>query len=245
LVKQRLDKRLVDLGLAPSREQAITLIETGLVRVGGAVADKPARLVDKGTPVIVTQKAHPYVSRAALKLVHALEVLPCETVAGKCALDIGASTGGFTQVLLEHGARKVYAVDVGYGQMIDKVSKDSRVVVMDRTNARYLTREQIPEPLEVITCDASFIGLATVLPAALQLAGMGCVLVALIKPQFEAGRDKVGKGGIVKDPAVHEAVCAKVTDFLGQQGWQIEHLLTSPILGGDGNKEFLVVARLC
>jgi 23S rRNA (cytidine1920-2'-O)/16S rRNA (cytidine1409-2'-O)-methyltransferase len=185
----------------------------------------------------------PYVSRGGLKLAHALDHFRLDP-AGRAALDVGASTGGFTDVLLRRGARRVYAVDVGYGQLDWRLRNDPKVVVLERTNARYLTTAEIPEPVEAIVADTSFISLKLVLPAALALAGQGAWLVALIKPQFEVGKGRVGKGGVVRDPALHQAVCEGIARWLGeQQGWQVQGVVESPITGPKGNREFLVAAR--
>jgi 23S rRNA (cytidine1920-2'-O)/16S rRNA (cytidine1409-2'-O)-methyltransferase len=185
----------------------------------------------------------PYVSRGGLKLAHALDHFRLDP-AGRTALDIGASTGGFTDVLLRRGAKLVYAVDVGYGQLDWRLRNDPRVRVLERVNARNLTRAEIPEPVEVIVADTSFISLKLVLPAALALAGLGAWLVALIKPQFEVGKGQVAKGGVVRDPALHQAVCEDIARWLGeQQGWQVQGVVESPITGPKGNREFLVAAR--
>jgi 23S rRNA (cytidine1920-2'-O)/16S rRNA (cytidine1409-2'-O)-methyltransferase len=189
------------------------------------------------------QPAHPYVSRGGVKLAGALEQYPID-IEGHVCLDVGASTGGFTEVLLSRGARRVYAVDVGHGQLAWKLRQDPRVVVLERRNARYLTHTDIPEPLDIITCDASFIGLATVLPAPLALAAEQAELVALVKPQFEAGPAHVGKGGVVRDPEVHRAVCDRAATWVsGQPGWSMVGIIESPILGPEGNREFLLYAR--
>ena len=182
-------------------------------------------------------------SRGGIKLAHALEHFALDATGWK-ALDVGASTGGFTDVLLARGATRVYAVDVGYGQLADKLRRDDRVIVLERFNARQLTSEQVPEPIDAIVCDASFIGLRTVLPAALALAAPGAFLVALIKPQFEAGKGRVGKGGIVRDPDIHAEVCDLLQDWLASQpGWRVIGIRPSPITGAEGNKEFLLAGR--
>jgi 23S rRNA (cytidine1920-2'-O)/16S rRNA (cytidine1409-2'-O)-methyltransferase len=191
----------------------------------------------------VRGKDHPWVGRGGLKLDHALKHFGLD-VAGRVALDLGASTGGFTDVLLAHGAGKVYAVDVGHGQLAWKLRQDARVVVLEKTNVRELDRGLIPEPIGAIVADLSFISLKTALPAALALAAPGALVVALVKPQFEAGREQVGKGGIVTDATVHEAVCRDIEAWLGDQpDWQVLGLTESPITGADGNREFLIAAR--
>jgi 23S rRNA (cytidine1920-2'-O)/16S rRNA (cytidine1409-2'-O)-methyltransferase len=183
------------------------------------------------------------VSRGGVKLAHALDQFGIDP-SGKVALDIGASTGGFTDVLLARGARRVYAVDVGHGQLAWKLRQDARVIVLERRNARHLTRAEIPEAPDIIVCDASFIGLTLVLPPALALAAPEAQLVALIKPQFEVGKGRVGKGGVVRDPALHREVCERITAWLdAQPGWQVAGLVESPLRGPEGNLEFLVYAR--
>ena len=197
--------------------------------------------VDRDLPLSLRGKAHPWVSRGGIKLDHALTHFEIDP-SGLTALDIGASTGGFTDVLCQRGARRVYAIDVGYGQLDARLRDDGRVTVLERINARYLTREQVPEPIDLIVCDASFIGLRTILPAPLGLAIPGARLVALIKPQFEAGRGRVGKGGIVRDPAVYAEVCETIRAWLVAEGWPVLGLVESPIKGRDGNTEFLIAA---
>ncbi len=197
--------------------------------------------VDRALPLTVRGADHPWVSRGGIKLDHALTHFEIDP-SGLTALDIGASTGGFTDVLCQRGARRVYAIDVGYGQLDARLRDDGRVTVLERINARYLTREQVPEPIDLIVCDASFIGLRTILPAPLGLAIPGARLVALIKPQFEAGRGRVGKGGIVRDPAVHADVCETIRAWLVAEGWPVLGLVESPIKGRDGNTEFLIAA---
>ena len=198
--------------------------------------------VDRELPLTVRGADHPWVSRGGIKLDHALTHFEIDPT-GLTALDIGASTGGFTDVLCQRGARRVYAVDVGYGQLDARLRGAARVTVLERTNARYLSREQVPEPIDLIVCDASFIGLRTILPAPLALAAAGARLVALIKPQFEAGRGRVGKGGIVRDPAVHTEVCETIRAWLTAEGWTVTGLVESSIKGRDGNTEFLIAAR--
>jgi len=190
------------------------------------------------------RKPHPYVSRGGVKLAHGLDHFAIDP-ADAVALDIGASTGGFTDVLLQRGARRVYAVDVGHGQLDWRLRQDERVIVRERCNARYLTRAEIPDPLDLVVCDASFISLKTVLPAALDLARPGAALVALVKPQFEVGKGRVGKGGVVRDPALHNEVCADIAAWLGDRpGWRVLGLTESPIRGPEGNVEFLIAGRL-
>jgi len=214
----------------------------GLVWSGERRLDKPGVLLAAETPVEVKGRNHPWVSRGGLKLVHALDHFSIDP-ADLIALDIGASTGGFTDVLLARGAARVYAVDVGYGQLAARLRRDPRVVLLERVNARTLTRNEIPEPVHLIVCDASFIGLETVLPAPLALAAESASLVALIKPQFEVGKGRVGKGGVVRDPALRREVCDRLVAWLNAQpGWRVEGLTESPILGADGNQEFLVYA---
>ncbi len=231
----RLDQRLVDLGLAPSRTRARALIEAGAVQVDGRPVTRPAARAEGAVSVA---GEFPWVGRGALKLLHALDHFGL-TPHGE-ALDIGASTGGFTQVLLARGAARVHAVDVGHGQLDPSLAADPRVVSLEGVNARALP--PLPPP-DWITADVSFISLRLALPPALALARPGAHLVALVKPQFEAGRGQVGRGGIVRDPAVHARVCDEIGAFLAGQGWTVLGLTDSPIQGGDGNREFLVAAR--
>lgn len=241
--KVRLDQALVARGLADSRSKAQALIMAGLVVVGDKRVDKAGTLIADDLPILVKGQDHPWVSRGGLKLAAALEQFHLDPT-GAVAVDVGASTGGFTHVLLHHGAAQVYAVDVGHGQLAWSIRQDPKVVVLERTNARHLTAEQIPQAPDWVVCDASFIGLQTVLPAALELAKSGAVLVALIKPQFEVGKGRVGKGGVVRDPALHEEVCRQVKDWLNAlPQWRVVGLCDSPITGPDGNREFLIVAR--
>jgi 23S rRNA (cytidine1920-2'-O)/16S rRNA (cytidine1409-2'-O)-methyltransferase len=243
VAKRRADQLLVDRGLAETRARAQALIIAGLVSTGGRRIDKPGTALAEDTPLALAGRDHPWVSRGGIKLAFALDHFAID-VAGMTALDIGASTGGFTDVLLAKGAARVYAVDVGRGQLAWKLRQDPRVVVHEGVNARYLTQAQIPEPIDVIVCDASFIGLETLLPAELALAADDARLVALIKPQFEAGPGEVGKGGVVRDPAVHEAVCRRVAGWVeAQPGWTVIGVAESPIQGPAGNREFLIYAR--
>jgi len=241
--RTRLDHYLVDRGLAPSRSRARAMIEAGLVRVGGTVESKPARQVQDDANIVLDGTDHPWVSRGGIKLAAALEQFSIDP-SGSVALDIGASTGGFTQVLLTRGARLVYAIEVGSGQLATLLIGDPRIVLVENQNARALSPNEVPEPVNVIVCDASFIGLETILPAPLSLAAPGAVLVALIKPQFEVGPGRVGKGGIVRDPALQDEVCQRVSRWIDlQPGWRFVGLTESPIPGSDGNKEFLLCAR--
>ena len=229
--------------MAESRARAQALILAGLVYVGERRVGKAGEPLAADAALTVKGRDHPWVSRGGVKLAHGLDHFGVD-VPGRVALDIGASTGGFTDVLLARGARRVYAVDVGHGQLAWKLRGDPRVVVHERVNARALTHEQVPEPVDIITCDASFIGLATVLPAPLALAAPRAALLALVKPQFEAGREQVGKGGVVRDPAIHRAVCERAAAWVGSQpGWIVIGIIESPILGPQGNREFLLYAR--
>jgi 23S rRNA (cytidine1920-2'-O)/16S rRNA (cytidine1409-2'-O)-methyltransferase len=241
--KARADVALVDRGLAESRARAQALIMAGLVFQGETRVAKPGQTVREDAPLEVRGRDHPWVSRGGLKLAHGLQHFAVDPK-GMVAIDVGASTGGFTDVLLAHGAAKVYAVDVGHGQLAWKLQSDPRVAVLDRTNARTLTAAQVPEPAHIVVCDASFISLKTVLPAALALAGPGAWLLALIKPQFEVGRARLGKGGVVRDPELHAEVCAEIRAWLeGLGGWQVHGITESPITGPEGNREFLIGAQ--
>jgi 23S rRNA (cytidine1920-2'-O)/16S rRNA (cytidine1409-2'-O)-methyltransferase len=241
--KRRADQLLVDQGLAESRTKAQALILAGLVSCGERRVEKPGEQLAHDAPLALKERDHPWVSRGGVKLAHALDHFRI-AVDGAVGLDIGASTGGFTDVLLSRGARRVYAVDVGHGQLAWKLRQDPRVAVLERLNARHLTRAHIPEPVDVITCDASFIGLRAVLPAPLALAAAHAKLVALIKPQFEAGREHVGKGGVVRDPAVQREVCARVAAWIAAEpGWSVVGIVESPILGPEGNREYLLYTR--
>ncbi|HVM86108.1 MAG TPA: TlyA family RNA methyltransferase, partial [Candidatus Binatia bacterium] len=205
--------------------------------------DKAGELVAADADLAVKGSDHPWVSRGGLKLAHGLDHFHLDP-ASKVAIDVGASTGGFTDVLLTRGAAKVYAVDVGHGQLAWKLRNDPRVVVLERTNARHLGASEIPEPVDIVVCDASFIGLETVLPAALALTKPEAFAVALIKPQFEVGPERVGKGGVVRDPALHAEVCERISAWLGSlPGWGVLGITESPILGPEGNREFLIAAR--
>ncbi len=241
--KIRVDVLLVDRGLVESRSRAQALIMAGAVYTGTERISKPGQTLPEDAPLEVKGRDHPWVSRGGLKLDHALKQFDVD-LAGKVVLDVGASTGGFTDVALHRGAARVYAVDVGHGQLAWSLRQDPRVVVLEKTNARHLTATEIPEPVDAVVCDASFIGLRTVLPAPMALAAPGAVLIALIKPQFEVGKGQVGKGGVVRDPALHEEVCAGIREWLDNEpGWSVIGLTESPITGPEGNKEFLIAAR--
>jgi len=241
LAKSRADQLLVDRGLAESRARAQALILAGLVFSGERKIEKAGHPLSEDALLEVRGRDHPWVSRGGIKLARGLDHFGWD-VAGAVGLDIGSSTGGFTDVLLSRGAARVYAVDVGTNQLAWKLRQDPRVVVREQTNARYLTPEIVPEPVDIIVCDASFIALAKVLDTALDLAMAGGRLIALVKPQFEAERGEVGKGGVVRDPAVHERVVAGFQRWLEGRGWGIEGATPSPITGPEGNVEFLVGA---
>jgi 23S rRNA (cytidine1920-2'-O)/16S rRNA (cytidine1409-2'-O)-methyltransferase len=240
--KVRADQLIVSRELAESRTRAQALIMAGAVFCGERKLAKAGEMLAEDAPLEVRGKDHPWVSRGGIKLDHGLTHFGFD-VAGAIALDVGSSTGGFTDVLLSRGAAKVYAVDVGTNQLAWKLRQDPRVVVLEQTNARHLTAEQVPEPIDIVVCDASFIALAKVLGAPLKLAKPGAKLVALIKPQFEAGRAEVGKGGVVRDPAVHERVCVEAADWVKSQGWTVIGITPSPITGPEGNVEFLLGAQ--
>ena len=215
----------------------------GLVFTGERRLDKPGMPVAEDMVLDLRGQDHPWVSRGGLKLDKAIAEFSIDPT-GLVAIDVGASTGGFTDVMLTHGAARVYAVDVGHGQLAWKLREDPRVVVLERTNARHLTAELIPEPIDMVVCDASFIGLETVLPAALALARPGAWLAALIKPQFEVGKGRVGKGGVVREPELHAEVCERIHGWLSRQpGWLVLGIVESPIKGPEGNIEFLIVGR--
>ncbi|HSQ99312.1 MAG TPA: TlyA family RNA methyltransferase [Sphingomicrobium sp.] len=237
----RVDQLLVSRGLAESRTRAQALIMAGAVFSGDRKVAKAGDVLAEDAPLEVRGRDHPWVSRGGIKLDHGLSHFGFD-VTGAVALDVGSSTGGFTDVLLERGAAKVYAVDVGTNQLAWKLRQDARVVVHEKTNARSLDFSIIPEPVDIVVCDASFISLAKVLEAPLLLAKPGARLVALIKPQFEAGRDEVGKGGVVRDPAVHERVCTRAKAWVEAQGWTVLGVTASPITGPEGNVEFLLGA---
>lgn len=241
--KQRLDVALVARGLAESRARAQALIRAGAVFSGVRRLGKASIEIGVDEVLEIRGEAHPWVSRGGVKLAHALDRFAIDP-AVLTVLDIGASTGGFTDVVLSRGAAKVYAVDSGRAQLAEKLRADPRVVVLEKTNARHLTRAQVPDAVDLVVCDASFIGLETILPAPLALARPGAALIALIKPQFEVGPGRVGKGGIVRDPALHDEVCARIATWLADRHWTVLGLIPSPIEGADGNREFLIAARL-
>ena len=228
-------------GLAESRTKAQALIMAGAVFSGEKKLAKPGDMLAEDAALEVRGKDHPWVSRGGIKLAHGLDHFGFD-VTGAVALDIGSSTGGFTDVLLSRGAAKVYAVDVGTNQLAWKLRQDLRVIVHEQTNARHLDRSIVPEPVDIITCDASFISLSKVLESPLKLARSGAKLVVLVKPQFEAGREEVGKGGVVRDPEVHSRVCAAAAEWVGSQGWTVVGVTESPITGPEGNVEFLLGA---
>lgn len=239
--KLRLDALLVERGLAESRTRATALVLAGLVRVGDAKAAKPGQAVPADAIVSVTGQDHPWVSRGGIKLAHGLDHFGYDP-AGCVAIDVGSSTGGFTDVLLTRGAARVYAVDSGTNQLAWKLRQDPRVMVHEQTSARVLTDAHVPEPVDAIVCDASFIALAKVLAVPLGFARTGAWLVALVKPQFEAGRAEVGKGGVVRDPMVHARVCDTAAEWLDGAGWDVAGVTQSPITGPSGNVEFLIGA---
>jgi len=241
--KHRLDQLLVERGLAESRTRAQALILAGLVYSETRRLDKAGQQLPEETPLSVKGREHPWVSRGGVKLAHGLQHFNIDPN-GKVCLDVGASTGGFTDVLLTRGAARVYAVDVGRGQLAWKLRKDDRVMVLERTNARDLSPELVSEPIDLITSDVSFISLEKALPASLVLSAPGAALVALIKPQFEAGKESVGKRGVVRDPEVRRLVCERIDTWLGAQpGWRVLGVDESPITGPEGNVEYLIAAR--
>ncbi|MBU6395427.1 MAG: TlyA family RNA methyltransferase [Sphingomonadales bacterium] len=239
--KLRIDQLLVERGLAESRARAQALILAGHVYSGETKLTKAGHALAPDAPIEVRGRDHPWVSRGGIKLAHALEHFSLDP-AGVTAMDIGSSTGGFTDVLLTNGASHVFAVDSGTNQLAWKLRQDPRVTVLEQTSARILTPAQIDRPATWVVCDASFISLRKVLEVPLALAARPTRLVALIKPQFEVGRGEVGKGGVVRDPALHERVCREVQDWLEGEGWQVQGIATSPITGPEGNVEFLISA---
>ena len=239
--RQRLDRLLAERGLAPSRQRAVALILEGKVRVDGQRAQKAAQTVAPDARVEVLEEDEAYVSRGGIKLAGALDFFRL-SVAGSVAMDVGASTGGFTDCLLKRGARRVYAVDVGYGQLAWKLRQDPRVVVLERTNVRYLRREKIPESLDLATIDTSFISLTKVIPRVVEFLKEGGRLLALIKPQFEVGRGLVGKGGVVREPELHQRVVSELERFCRDLELAVAGVVESPILGPKGNREFFLAA---
>ena len=242
--KQRLDQLVYELGFTESRERARTTIMSGLVFVNGSRVDKPGTAVSPDAKIEVRGEALPFVSRGGFKLDKALKVFPVDP-AGKICLDCGASTGGFTDVLLQHGAAKVYAVDVGYGQLAWKLRTDERVVNLERTNLRYVTREQIPDPIDLAVMDVSFISVRLIIPALLPLLKPEADLICLIKPQFEAGREDVGKKGVVRDSEVHVRVVSEILAFAENEGLSVLGLDYSPIRGPEGNIEYICHLKNC
>ena len=244
MAKKRVDQLLVERGLAESRSRAQAYIMAGNVYTGEQKIAKPGQQVKEDINLEVRGKEHPWVSRGGLKLVQGIDEFKID-VTDMTVIDVGASTGGFTDVCLEKGAKKVYAVDVGHGQLAWKIRNDERVVVLEKTNARYLTDAEIPEKVNLIVCDASFIGLQTVLLSPMKRAQEDCVLIALIKPQFEVGKGKVGKGGVVREPELHKEVCDKIENWFRDEmdGWNVIGITQSPIKGPEGNIEFLIGAR--
>lgn len=243
MAKVRADQLLVDRGLAESRARAQALILAGLVFLGDRKIEKAGQQVAQDADLDVKGRDHPWVSRGGIKLAHAIDHFALD-VTGMTAMDVGSSTGGFTDVLLTKGAARVYAVDSGTNQLAWKLRSDPRVIVHEQTSARILTAAHIPEAVDIIVCDASFISLAKVLERPISFARSGAHLVALIKPQFEAGREEVGKGGVVRDPAIHARVCEEVSAWLTGQGWTVVGVTASPITGPQGNIEFLIYASL-
>jgi 23S rRNA (cytidine1920-2'-O)/16S rRNA (cytidine1409-2'-O)-methyltransferase len=240
--KQRADQMLVDRGLVESRAKAQALILAGLVFSGERKIEKAGQALAADVPLEVRGREHPWVSRGGIKLAHALDHFGWD-VAGAVGLDVGSSTGGFTDVLLQRGAAKVFAVDVGTNQLAWKLRQDPRVVVHEQTNARYLTPQIVTEPIDIIVCDASFIALAKVLDKAIDFAAPGGRLIALVKPQFEAERSEISKGGVVRDPDVHARVSDAARSWVQSRGWDVVGLVESPITGPEGNKEFLLAAQ--
>lgn len=239
--KRRVDQLLVERGLAESRARAQALVMAGLVFAGDTKIDKPGHQLPEDAALVVRGRDHPWVSRGGVKLAHALAHFGLDP-AGAVAMDIGSSTGGFTDVLLTHGADHVFCIDSGTNQLAWKLREDGRVTVLEQLSARLLTPDHITQPCNWVVCDASFISLAKVLEVPLRLAAPQCQLVALIKPQFEVGREEVGKGGVVRDPALHARVCDEVRGWIEGLGWQVQGIATSPITGPQGNVEFLIAA---
>lgn len=240
--KMRVDQLLVARGLAESRARAQALVMAGVVFAGETKIAKPGQPIAEDAELEVRGRDHPWVSRGGMKLAHALDAFDLDPT-GAVAMDIGSSTGGFTDVLLQRGAARVFAVDSGTNQLAWKLRQDERVTVLEQTSARILTPQQIHAPCDWVVCDASFIGMAKVLERPLELAAPQCRLVSLIKPQFEVGREEVGKGGVVRDPALHARVCEEARAWLESSGWQVQGIVESPITGPKGNVEFLISAK--
>ncbi len=241
--KIRADVALVDRGLVESRTKAQALIMAGTVYSGETKIIKAGQPIKDDQELTVRSKEHPWVSRGGMKLAKAIDEFNIN-LAGATVIDVGCSTGGFTDVALTNGAAKVYGVDVGHGQLAWKIRGDERVVVLEKTNARFLTSELIPDAIDLVVCDASFISLKTVLPAALALVKDGGAVAALIKPQFEVGKGRVGKGGVVRDPVLHQEVCDDISAWLDSlEGWTVIGITESPIKGPEGNIEFLIYAE--
>ena len=238
----RADMVLVERNFATSRQKAKALIETGAVTADGQILKKASQTLSLKAEITVDSPLKNWVSRGALKLLGGLEAFPEVSVKDKVAVDLGASTGGFTQVLLAHGVAHVFAVDVGHSQLSDKIAKSPRVTSLEKCNARYVTSAELPTPFQLIVCDVSFISLTLALPAAMALAAQGAQMIALIKPQFEVGREGLDKGGIVKDGALRDKVVTDISQFIRDAGWQVMGVTTSPITGPDGNIEYLVAA---
>jgi 23S rRNA (cytidine1920-2'-O)/16S rRNA (cytidine1409-2'-O)-methyltransferase len=240
--KERIDKLLVEKGIIQSRERARAFIMAGKVMVKGQTIDKPGTKVEIGDPLQVKGSDQPYVSRGGIKLEGALNTFGIDAT-GMVVMDVGASTGGFTDCILQRGARRVYAVDVGYGKLAWKLRKDPRVINLERRNIRYLKKEEVPEELDLILIDASFISIEKVLSHLLDFMKKGSILVSLIKPQFEVGKGEVGKGGVVKDPLLHQRVIDRISEFSRRLGLSVLGLTESPLLGPKGNKEFFIYLR--
>ena len=242
MTSERLDEALAARGLVQSRARGRDAVLRGIVRVNGVPARKASQTVGVNDVLTLVDDSARYVSRAALKLRRSFDVFPIDPK-GKSCVDLGASTGGFTQVLLEAGAAHVTAIDVGHGQMSEEIADDARVTLREGLNARDVTRDDIPGDVSLIVCDVSFISLKLALPPLLSLVAAGTELIALIKPQFEVGREGLGKGGVVRDQALLQPVCDDVSGFIAGQGWRVLGLMPSPVEGGDGNREFLLSAR--
>jgi len=240
--KERLDKLMVQRGLVPSREKAQAIIMAGMVRVDGQPARKPGQMVKEDVTIEVLGDPIPYVSRGGMKLEAALDRFSVP-VRGKVCMDVGASTGGFTDCLLQRGAERVYAVDVGWGQLHWKLRRDPRVVVLERRNIRYLPKEEIPEEIDLATIDTSFISLKLVIPAVLKFLKDRAEILALIKPQFEVGKGEVERGGVVRDPQKHRRVIREIWEFVRSLGLSPQGVMESPLLGPKGNKEFFIYIK--